>query len=449
MSKIALRRDLIMNRFSPIALCLGLTIPLGLWAEPLTLETARELALRNSPSLGAYIAALDVSVLEEKKTGYGSLPSIALSGTLSASASENVSLRDTLTSGVTASVSQTLWDGGRQTMAKDIAGLETESARQSARSAYLQVLQDVDTAWYDLLESHASLGAAEKALEGSELRLSIAKLRFETGSVSSIELLEAEADLESNRTALSQARGAVAVGTKKLAHLTGRSVIGEMQECNHGDLAFAINTLASYAEEDIDSLGARFLSHARSVNPSLSRSNLALRMAEQNVRLAAAEYAPKINAGLSGGLSRSATDNSLNGKVSLSLGGSLSLDWWTIATSVDGAKASVRKAGFETASEEETLSLEVYSAVHDCVILSRSVLSGEKALEYSKKLYEAKLELFKLQSASVSDLSDAADLVRTNEVQLISARYGLLTRLSDLRTLGGFDTDVELWGILK
>lgn len=422
-------------------------------AGPLTLEGARSLALANSSELASLLLAAESSALDERLQDYESLPSLSLSSSASMQAiPEEGSAADTLSAGVSLSASQTLWSGGRNGIKGAIRSLATDAAKEAARARYFTVLDDIDLAWYSLLKSRAALDAAQASLGNHELALSMAEIRFEAGALSITDYLSAQSAFESARTSLSQARRDVALARLKVASLTGLSPdFSESPDAENAALAAhdgLIARIAGYSDADVEAFAARVRERAFASNPELSRTVIEGKKAEGELGLSKKEYLPSVSAGVSAGIDYGRAAGLSDPSVRLSLSGTIPMEFWKTRVSVDKSKLALRMAGHDLGKAKLDLEINLQTAVQNCVALARSVLSSGKALEYARKHYENKLEMFRLSAASASDLSDAAALVSSNESQLISARYGFLSCLSDIRTICALDEDAQVLGLI-
>ncbi len=412
-------------------------------AEPLTLEAARKLALANSRTLAKYTLAVERAQLDEKRQRYDSLPSISLSGSAKAGVptSPGETALDTASVGVSAGVSYAVWDGGTNLTLAAIDRIATASARESARAEYFAVLASLDSAWYDLLEARASLAAADAAIAVSDLSLSIAGVKLETGAVSMTEYLSAEATAEANRTTRSLAARNVAVYGAKVASLLGLSALPEIAGVDFAAYDELLSRIARFDDAAVDSCIAKLGAAALAGNPDLAKAALAREKAGKSVALAAAGFSPTVSASASGSLSFSPAGSGTTPSLSVSLSASVPVEVWKTAAEVESAKIAERQAALDLEETARTSDIDVRTAVYDCVSAARAVISSAKALDYAKKHYENKLELYKLSSASVSDVADAAAQVSSNEKALIAARYDFLSGFSSMRSIAGYESD--------
>ena len=422
-------------------------------AEGLSLERVRELALTNSRSLARYNLAVRSSVLDGRTQEFSNLPSLSLGGSVSASlwdsAGLNQNIGDSFGAGLNVGVSQDIFNGGKSFIYRRISALNTEAARQDALAEYFRVLDAADTAYYGALEAAANLESAEAALQTAELSLSLAETRLQNRMIREGEYLQALAEKESKETTRNQARRDLSISKAQLQNLTGLGELAALEGTPFDRYDGLIRRLATLEDAETAGMYESLRRQAAAHNPGLSKSTLAGQSAEKNLDLAKRDYIPSLGASFSTGLNYS-PDSGLefsSGRVSLS--GSIPLDFWVIANNVEKRTIARDQAGLDYLDTESGLRLEVQSALLDLVSQAGLVLSARRACEYAEKHFEYSMELYRLSQNSVSDLSAASALVSSNRSQLIRAQYGFLRVLSNLRSLGGFDSEAALEALLS
>jgi outer membrane protein TolC len=410
----------------------------------LDLETVRLLALENSRSLARYNLAVESAQLDEKIQKYGMLPSLSLGASASANIPGEVSLRDSFGAGANFGVTQQIYNGGRSSLLKSINRMTTGIARQEALEEYFAVLDAADAAYYGALEAEAAREASEAALEAAAFALSMAEIRLESGMIGYGDYLQALAEKEARETARNQARRDVTIGKVTLKNLAGLAELSDPEDVDFEAWEELIQKLAGLSEEGAMAFLERFRAAATAGNPALVKAALRGSMAEQSVSLAKRDYLPSLSAGVSGGINYSVTNgfNIPSGRLSLSA--SIPLDFWAAKANVDKKEIARSEAVMERQNTEVSLDLEIQTSVLDLITQAMSSLSSRRADEYARRHYEQVLESYRLSSASVAELSDAAALAGSNRTQYIKARYGFLTGLSKLRSLGSFSSDEAL-----
>ncbi len=418
----------------------------GTGVESLTLDRARALALASSRTLASLGLSVESAGVDERLQRYEGLPSLTLSASASASApaAPGLSVTDTVAAGVSVGATQTLYSGGRNRLLSGIAALSTAQAREKARAGYYACLDAVDSAWYSLLEAHATRESAEAAIRSSDASLEIANARREIGAASMADCLEAEANAASARANLGQAERDVSVYSAKLASLTGVGKISGIERPDFASYDSLVARLSTLEEEGIESIVAAIQDRALAENPALASSRLALEKAGRSVDLGKAAYLPTLSAGISTGLDYAVVNGLSDPAVRFSLTGNVPLDAWSTAASVEKSRVEERQASLGADEDASALKIDVAQALYGCVSAARTIVSSEKAVEYAEINYENRLEQYRLGAASVSELASAASLAAASRGSLIKARYTLLRSLSTLRTLGAFGSDGEV-----
>jgi outer membrane protein TolC len=190
------------------------------------------------------------------------------------------------------------------------------------------------------------------------------------------------------------------------------------------------------------------LNAARANNPGLLKTSLQLQAAERNVGLAKKDYLPSLSAGISTGINYSSTGGLSYSGGSISLSGSIPLDYWVIGATVEKKRIAQTQAALTLRDAENTLAVEIKTALLDLEGEALSVQSARRADEYARQNYEYTLELYKLSQASVFVLSDAIALAGDSHTQRITAEYGFLSGISKLRSLCAFESPEEVINLL-
>ena len=430
------------------ALLLMVLIAGSIAAEPISLEDARALALANSSSLAKYNLALESARLEEKTRVYGLLPSVSLGVSASGQIWGDTNLADSLRTGASFSVSQKLFDGGKNGYRKAINAINTEVIRQDALAAYFAVLDEADNACYELLRAEAAAETAQAALETAALALSMAELRLESGMISRGDYLQALADQGTRETAWNRALRDLSVSREALKTITGLGETPEVQALDFGAYEDLLRFVSGLSRDSIAVLTENFTAVAQANNPGLLKSNLQLQAAERNVGLAQRDYLPSLSAGISTGINYSATGGMSYSGGSLSVSGSIPLDYWVIGTAVEKQRIARTEAALNYRDAENALAQEIQAALLDLAAYALSALSARRAEDYARQNYEYNLELYALSQASVSTLSSAAAQAISSQTDRAAAEYGFLGGLSKLRSLGAFESQDDLVSLL-
>jgi len=426
----------------------------GLFAQTLSLEQARVLALANSRSLAKYNLSLRNSLLDEKSYFYTMLPSLSAEY----SASMNYLDRDwglvnpieTFNSGINFAVTQKIFEGGKIFIQKAINEIATESVRKEALAEYFNVLDAVDNAYYAALEAAATLEAEESSLQTTLTSLAIAEIRQANGIINKADYLKIQAEKETRENSRNQARRNLALNMTKLKAITGYGEKTGLEQVNISAYENLIQVLAEISDEEADALYDRFWKILAAANPSLARAALNSQRAEKSFSIAKRDYSPVLSATVFSASVGYSTANGLGTTAGggISIRGSIPLDFWLMNNKIEKSKNARDSAAMDYLSAEISLETDLQSALLNAFAYAGSVLSSRRSLDYAEKHFEYIMERYRLSQSSVSDVGEASSLLINNRNSHIRAQYGFLQSLSKLRSLGAIDDEEKLVKIL-
>jgi outer membrane protein TolC len=426
---------------------------LGVFAQVLTLDQARTLALTNSRSLARYELSIRSSILDERNQLYSMLPSVSAEYNASISYMKDwefLNPVDTFNAGATLSITQVIFQGGKSFIQKATSAIATESVRRDVLAEYFSVLDSVDNAYYAALEAAATLEAEESTLESAILSLSIAEIRQSSGMINQGDYLKALADLEARENSRNQARRNLSLSMAKLRSITGLSQTVELEQIDFSVYENVLLRLAAISDEETDALFEEFWNLLAISNPSLAKAALNNQRAENNLTLARRDYAPTISATVfSTGLNYSTANGfNLTNSGGVSIRGSIPIDFWVLNNRIERSRIARDTAAIEYTNTEISLETELQTALLNILAQAGSVLSSRRSLEYTEKHFEYVMERYRLLQSSISDLNEASTLLINSRNSLIRASYSFLQSLSRLRSLCALDDEERLIGML-
>jgi len=426
----------------------------GLFAQTLTLEQARTLALTNSRSLAKYNLSIENSVRDEKSHWYTMLPSISAEYNASMNYLDRdwafVNPIDTFNSGLNFAVTQKIFEGGKSFIQKAINEITTESVRKDALAEYFNVLDSADNAYYAALEAGASLEAEESSLQTALTSLAIAEIRQANGIINQGDYLKAQAEKESRENSRNQARRNLALSMTKLKAITGYGEKAELEQIDLSAYEYLIQFLAGISDEEADVLYDRFWKILAVANPSLARAALNSRRAEKNLSMSKRDYSPVLSATVFSSSVGYSTANGFTNSAGggISIRGSIPLDFWVMGNKIEKSKNARDSAVLDYISAEVSLETDLQSALLNIFAYSGSVLSSRRSLDYAEKHFEYIMERYRLSQSSVSDVGEASALLINSRNNHIKAQYGFLQSLSKLRSLGAIEDEEKLVTVL-
>jgi outer membrane protein len=426
----------------------------AVFAQSVNLEQVRTLALANSRSLAKYNLAVTSTILDERSRVFTTIPSLSLGANASMSlwnaqnAAPIENPFNTFSSGVNISVSQKIFEGCKTLVQKAINQIASESARKDALAEYFNVLDSADNAYYAVLEAMAVLEAEESSLQTALTSLSIAEVRRSTGMINQGDYLKAMADKEIRENSRNQAKRNLTLNVMKLKAITGLGELPGLDQIDFAGYEELILRLGNISDKEADLLYDELWKFIVSTNPSLAKAGLANQRAENNLSMAKRSYSPSLSASFSTGFNYS-PNNGLEmsgGRVSLNL--SVPVDYWVIANNVEKSKLARDSAALDYISAEINLGTDLQSALINVFTYAGSVLNTTLSLAYSEKHFEFVMERYRLSQSSITDFNEASTLLINSRNSLIKARFGFLQSISKLRSLGAFQDEDKLNGIL-
>jgi outer membrane protein TolC len=432
---------------------LFLLVSNGVFSQTVNLEQARTLALANSKILARHELAIKSSVLDEKNQLYSMLPSVSANYNASANYLKNwefLNPLDAFSSGVSFSVTQIIFQGGKSFLNKAISGISTESVRKDALAEYFNTLDSADNAYYAVLEAASALEAEEVSLQTAVLALSIAEVRRSSGMINQGDYLKALADKEARENSRNQARRSLALSMTKFKTITGLQT-AELDLIDFTVYEDILSRLALITDEEADELFVHFWNIMTADNPSLAKAALGNKRAEMNYTLTKRDYAPTISATIFssnfGYSSAGGFNSSSDGGFTIK--GTIPVDFWVMSNRLEKSKIARDIEAVNFTNTQNSLEQELLTALSNMFAQAGSVLSLRRSLEYTESHFNYVMERYRLSQSSVSDLSDATSLFISARNNLNRASYSFLQTISRIRSLCALDDEQRLLKILS
>jgi outer membrane protein TolC len=424
---------------------------LGVSAQTINLEQARTLALANSRSLARHEMAIRTSILDERNQLYSMLPQISAgySATINIFQDwEFVNPFEAISAGANFSVTQIIFQGGKNFIQRAIAAISTESVRIDAMAEYFKVLDSVDNAYYAVLEAAAALEAEESSLQAAVLGLSIAEIRHSSGMINQGDYLKALADKETRENSRNQSRRNLTMSMTRLRNLIGVTEPVELEQIVFNNYDEVILRLAAISDEEIIKLFEEFWNIVVVSNPSLAKAALGNRRAELNLSNTRRDYVPTISATIFSTDMSFLPSFNATGRSGVSIRGNIPVDFWVLNNRIERSTIARDLAVLDYAGAQNTLELDLQNELLNTISQAGSVLSSRRSLEYTERHFEFVMERYRLLQSSVSDLNEATTLLINSRNSLNRASYSFLRSLSNLRSLCALDDKERLIRIL-
>ncbi|MDR2195038.1 MAG: TolC family protein [Gallionellaceae bacterium] len=388
--------------------------------SPLTLADVVDLSLCNNPRTRSLWAASRAQAAQLGVSMSAYLPT--LSSPVNYSRSDGVNndgspraTGQTLSVGLT--LSYLLFDfGGRSASVENAKQLLV--AANASRDASLQdIYYNAVLSYYNVLSSRASVDAARAAETSAQKSLDAAETRYQVGTGTPAERLQA-------RTALSQATldRIRAAGVAASAQGTLANVMG-FDAAQSFTLAPAADTAPDEAaERDI----GRMINDARQSRPDLQAAEAQIKAAEANVTAVRSNALPSVN--LNGSMARNRfRDGGLDtSSTSNSVGVSITFPWFRgfgDVYRIRAAQAQLEQRVAERDLMANQIALDVWNTYQTLLTNSQALRAANDLLASAEQSEKVALGRYQAGVGSILDVLTAQSALASARQQRISALY--------------------------
>lgn len=401
--------------------------------EPLSLDQAVKIALKNNPGLKAADSQVDAAQAGVVRSRSGFLPKVTFSETWSRTDNPMMALGTKLNREIVSppdfapdainhpdaisnyntrlAVMQPVWNGGKEHLGMKQAGLAREAAVMDRNRTRQETVFNVVKAYYGLLLAQEYHKVALQSRETSEANVNLAELRFKAGAVLQSDLLRAKVQLAEVREMAFRAGNSV-----KLAAANLNFAMGVPQS-----VEYDVEGVLAVQEQKADLDG--MLTEALSLRPDLVSMDRNRRNAETNIKQARTDYLPSLN--LMGQVDWNS--DRIAGSDAKSWGVMAVLSWnlfdGLVTTSrVREASANAERARAQEEQMRSGVQLQVRQAYYNLAAsqerinaTASSVQEAEEGLRTVQKRYEVGMTTF----VDVLGAENALIRSRTNALQAL------------------------------
>ena len=324
-------------------------------------------------------------------------------------------------------ISQLIFDFGKTTGLIDTSSFNLQASGENLAQVYHDLVFDVKSRFYNVLEAIRLIGVAEQAVTNFEQQLYRAQRFFESGVRTRIDVTNAEVNLSNEKLNLLRANADF-----KTALVSLEQVIGSVP--NNGDYEVITDEppteeLASQKPELADSL--EFLLQTAVENrPGLKEFQFLIQAAEASITQARGDYWPTIDA--VGDYNKFETDlPSLSDQWQITA----RLNWeFFSGFETDGKVAEATAQLREVQAGLRDFELEVTRDVTDSYLRADENREGVDIADQTVELAEENLRLaegrYKAGIGDLLEFNDAQLLYSQNQSNLVITYYNYLTALA-------------------
>ncbi len=324
----------------------------------------------------------------------------------------------------------TVFDGFKMFAKREqLQALEKQGAAQ-LKMAIISKISDVYTAYYDLVQQQQQIMALDSAIVISNQRVTLAQNRYTIGKASKLEVLNAQVDLNTDRSSLLQQKQMLKTSKISLNEIMARAVATEFVVANSitVDEQLKIDELKSLAEKQ---------------NPQLESQILAKNIAELQLKQVKSGRYPTIT--VNSGYNYTHSEASL-GFVTQSTGKGITYGFSAALPIFNGGlqnrNEKIAKLQLDTTSqtlEQQKLSLQsqLASAFESYSINKELIKVEESNLAIARQNMDITLAKFKIGTITAIDFRTAQQNLLNAKVRYSNAQFQAKLFEISLKELSG------------
>nr|MDE7420338.1 TolC family protein [Muribaculaceae bacterium] len=416
---------------------------------PISREECIDIALSQSPTIR--IADLEVKRVQfsKKETVGNLLPNIGFSLSYQRSielqtirmnmGGESTKLKmgsdNTWNTGFSLSlpiIAPTLW--------KAISISDTQIAQnlESARSSRLELVNQVNKAYYALMLAIASKDVIKQNYDIAKYTAEVYRKQFEQGTASEYDVLRSEVQVKNIEPSLLDADISV-----KQCQLSLNVLMG---------IDDALNLYPTVTMEDMqkDMYGYLMESKSLSGNSSLRSLELQQKLADQNVTMKKFAWIPTLGASFNVNwlsLSNGPMFKDVDFSPYSSLGVSLSVPIFSGGTKwyqLKQAKVQANELALQKENLINSLNMQVDLALDNINRQAKQIDSSKEGVRQAKKAHDIMLKSFQIGAASYLQLRDSELADTSAQLSYLQSIYNYLVSTSELDLLLGKDSAIQI-----
>jgi outer membrane protein len=410
--------------------------------ESFSIDQCIEIALKNSPIIGVAEGSVRKSELDVGDAKANFFPNISLSGGYYINDAYNTLSWNSDHYDLALSASIEPFNSGRTYLDIKRTDANLTQAREGYRLTRMNLIMEVISRYYNLLNAFGMLDIRERAQQQKEYQLEFSKAQFELGMVPRADTLKARAALEGARVDLHEANGELLIRRAELNEVMGLDL----------DSAISIKDveLKGLDIPEFDSV----LTLAHRERPDVKQQESSIAASKYNMMLAWTNRLPTLT--LTGGyslnaerfafedlpLNRANLDDNSDWSVGLVLSFPI-FDGGVKSRAIRKANIDLNNARLEYQDLKRQVELEVKSAHINLENASKKIELTERQVASAEESYEAALGRYKNGLAPITEVIDAEVALTEGKVNFINSKYDFLEARALLKRAIGVLYDKE------
>lgn len=412
-----------------------LLFSVSLYALDLTLELAKELALKNYPGYLSQIEALK-SAQSGRWNAYSSLlPSASLNVSQTRyNPDQTVGFNkvDKLnTYGF--SVTQPIFNGGKIWLGARMREDAVKISKENLRMTKLETLAGAESQYFSVLQNEQLMEIAELDLESSKTNLEIAEAKYDSGLLSKGDYLQIQAEKTNKLVSVLQMKNLYQTSKMSLLNYLQIGSIGTIEPVDSTTYSDLLQRLQNLSLAEIDSISNSFVQYGMEHSPAIAMSNIVINTSKKSLVMAGGNFLPSVNLSYSKNWIKydfmSDYDNSESVTISASLPIFPIVD---NVTSYTQAHHDLKKSQYDYKYTEDGVVTGIKGQFLSLVSYANSIIASKASQAQAGETYTQMQERFSSGMISANELNSTQTLYLSTQNQYVQSLYDFLGAKSAL-----------------
>jgi outer membrane protein len=421
----------------------------------LTLQEAKDLALKNNPDLLAAEESNKASINNLWKTYLSIAPTASLSGGYTRYDEEQLLQNSPNTFDGSYNyqfvVNQPIFNGGKVWLGAAMAKDSNKISNESYINTRLNTISSLENKYFAVLKNKALLELAAKNLQTSKTNTEIAEVKFETGSLSKAGYLQLQSEQANKEVSLIQMETLYQTSLLDIQNFLKLDDLNQLEDIFQLDYEAELNILKEIEMNEVEFLVDDILKIGMDQNPTLRISELSLKTSDKSLWMAGGNFLPSINLQYSKSWLKYDFEDEFSDNVG-QLGLNFSVPIFPLIDNgleVAVARNNLKKAKYNLESTENGIELAIKSSVLNMVSAAKTVYSSQLALDYSSETYEQMKERFANGQITANELLSTEIMYTSAQNLVTTSFYDFLSTKSSLLQLMGTEDENQLNQIIN
>jgi outer membrane protein TolC len=418
------------------------------WAETLTLDEVRSIALEKNLDLKAEQQNVKATRASMVSSAAGLIPSASITGNYSRFSSRVTSYvpgTESSESSInyTIRVDQPIFNGGKILLGAAMKKDELNIANAQFDDKILETIATAESKYFDYLKSMDFMMIAKKSLTIARDNLETATLKFDNGLLSKADLLKMETESVNKEISDIQQSNLMEISKIDFANYLQIDSDFELLPVKYEDYTFEIEKIRSMDKAAYESIMSKIVAYGLKNNASIKISEESCDISKKSLLMAEGNFLPSVNLSYMNDWSKYDTGDDYLDNQTIALVASIPI--FPIvdnAANLKGAYHNNKRSKYSNQSTKNSIELMLRRSLLTFMTTAKSVKSAYLSLSLSNQTYEQMEERFKANMISSTEILDVEVLLESSKLQFTASFYDYLNAKSQLkRYLGITDAD--------